>query len=308
MQHHFKLAESRHAACQMKAVTRSTAYHAGCCVLNHHEKTEVITWWQDDDFRSFYSLRDLTGLYVLKMVMMVQSFRMVSVSSEPASAQSQWQSCQYLKRLSKMTPSKSQGTPFSCLGLAMRGPKSMKHISSYLPPSLVALCCVMLRYVAFEFGCGWYACERLVICSYPARYILSAEANTYESRPEADGVSLSLSSRWYVCVIHSLIHLQSFIYIILYTCIIMHPSIHLHLHRHLLQLASFNHESQPSKHCSRIQHGESAIVSLPRGSPESLNHPETYKMCCIKCACQVMSEMSSTASQSVSPRLQPKVF
>lgn len=85
----------------MKAVTRSTAYHAGCCVLNHHEKTEVITWWQDDDFRSFYSLRDLTGLYVLKMV---QSFRMVSVSSEPASAQSQWQSCQYLKRLSKMTP------------------------------------------------------------------------------------------------------------------------------------------------------------------------------------------------------------
>ena len=88
----------------------------------------------------------------------------------------------------------------------------------------------------------------------------------------------------------------------------MHPSIHLHLHRHLLQLASFNHESQPSKHCSRIQHGESAIVSLPRGSPESLNHPETYKMCCIKCACQVMSEMSSPASQSVSPRLQPKVF
>lgn len=144
MQHHFKLAESRHAACQMKAVTRSTTYHAGCCVLNHHEKTEVITWWQDDDLRSFFSLRDLTGLYVLKMV---QSFRMVSVSSEPASAQSQWQSCQYLKRLSKMTPaSKSQGTPFSCLGLAMRGPKSMKHISSYLQ--------AWLRYVAFEFGYG----------------------------------------------------------------------------------------------------------------------------------------------------------
>ena len=31
----------------------------------------------------------------------------------------------------------------------------------------------------------------------------------YEARPEADGVSLSLSSRWCVCVIHSLIHLQS---------------------------------------------------------------------------------------------------
>ena len=150
MQHHFKLAESRHAACQMKAVTRSTAYHAGCCVLNHHEKTEAITWWQDDDFRSFYSLRDLTGLYVLKMVMMVQSFRMVSVSSEPASAQSQWQSCQYLKRLSKMTHPSHKEHP-SPAWVCHAWPK--KH-ETYLIISPSKLGCVMLRYVAFEFGCG----------------------------------------------------------------------------------------------------------------------------------------------------------
>ena len=218
MQHHFKLAESRHAACQMKAVTRSTAYHAGCCVLNHHEKTEAITWWQDDDFRSFYSLRDLTGLYVLKMVMMVQSFRMVSVSSEPASAQSQWQSCQYLKRLSKMTPSKSQGTPFSCLGLAMRGPKSMKHISSYLPPSLVALCCVRIWL--------WLICVR-------ATGDMLIPSTVHPQR-RSKYIRVSPGSRWCVplspqpmmcvCVIHSLIHLQSFIYNFIYMH--HHASIH----------------------------------------------------------------------------------
>lgn len=146
-----------------------------------------------------------------------------------------------------------------------------------------------------------------MICSYPARYILSAEGKKIRGSPGSRWcVPLSLQPM--MCVCDSFINSFTIMYIILYTCIIMHPSIHLHLHRHLLQLASFNHESQPSKHCSRIQHGESAIVSLPRGSPESLNHPETYKMCCIKCACQVMSEMSSTASQSVSPRLEPKVF
>ena len=130
-----------------------------------------------------------------------------------------------------------------------------------------------------------------MICSYPARYILSAEGKKIRGSPGSRWcVPLSLQPM--MCVCDSFINSFTIMYIILYTCIIMHPSIHLHLHRHLLQLASFNHESQPSKHCSRIQHGESAIVSLPRGSPESLNHPETYKMCCIKCACQVMSEMS----------------